>query len=62
MIKNSFKKDFNVIERTMFAKTKPDIIIEVNGKTLVVQTVTALKTINAEFTLDEPYENDMTGE
>ena len=46
----------------MFAKTKPDIIIEVNGKTLVVQTVTALKTINAEFTLDEPYENDMTGE
>ena len=54
--------DFNMVKRTMFAKTKPDIVIEVNGKAFVIRTVTSLKTINAEFTLDEPYENDMTGE
>ena len=54
--------DFNMVKRTMFAKTKPDIVIEVNGKAFVVQTITSLKTINAEFTLDESYENDMTGE
>merc|ERR1712223_1280530 len=54
--------DFNVVKRTMFAKTKPDVVMEVNGKTFAVQTITSLKTINAEFTLDEPYENDMTGE
>ena len=46
----------------MFAKTKPEIVIGVNGKAFVVQTITSLKTINAEFTLDESYENDMTGE
>merc|ERR1711936_1450914 len=54
--------DFNVVKRTMFAKTKPDVVMEVNGKAFMVQTITSLKTINAEFTLDEPYENDMTGE
>merc|ERR1712018_274974 len=54
--------DFNMVKRTMFAKTKPEIVIGVNGKAFVIRTVTSLKTINAEFTLDEPYENDMTGE
>ena len=55
-------KDFNMVKRTMFAKTKPEIVIGVNGKAFVIRTVTSLKTINAEFTLDESYENDMTGE
>ena len=55
-------KDFNMVKRTMFAKTKPEIVIGVNGKAFMIRTVTSLKTINAEFTLDEPYENDLTGE
>ena len=55
-------QDFNMVKRTMFAKTKPEIVIGVNGKAFMIRTVTSLKTINAEFTLDEPYENDLTGE
>merc|ERR1712150_444351 len=51
-----------------FASTKPDIVIEVDGKKFKVQTVMPKRTINAEFTLDEPgpellsAQNDMKGE
>merc|ERR1712150_414195 len=54
--------DINLVRRKLFASTKPDIVIEVDGKKFKVQTVMPKRTINAEFTLDEPYENDMKGE
>ena len=54
--------DINIVKRKLFASTKPDIVIEVDGKKFKVQTVMPKRTINAEFTLDEPYENDMKGE
>ena len=38
-----------MVKRTMFAKTKPEIVIGVNGKAFMIRTVTSLKTINAEF-------------
>merc|ERR1712150_298032 len=60
--------DINIVKRKLFASTKPDIVIEVDGKKFKVQTVMPKRTINAEFTLDEPgpellsAQNDMKGE
>merc|ERR1712226_552753 len=54
--------DINIVKRKLFASTKPSIVIEVNGKKFKVQTVMPKRTMTAEFTLDEPYENDMKGE
>merc|ERR1711997_167754 len=53
---------FNMVMRKAFANSKPEIVFEVNdGKTFKIQTTTTFKTMNAEFTLDESYENDITG-
>ena len=54
--------DINIIKRKLFASTKPSIVIEVDGKKFKVQTIMPKRTMTAEFTLDEPYENDMKGE
>ena len=54
--------DINIVKRKLFASTKPSIVIEVDGKKFKVQTIMPKRTMTAEFTLDEPYENDMKGE
>ena len=47
--------------RLAMGKTKPDIIIEVNGKKIKITTITTLRTVVKEFTLDEPYESEIPG-
>merc|ERR1719415_163861 len=54
--------DINIVKRKLFASTKPSIVIEVDGKKFKVQTVMPKRSMTAEFTLGEPYVNDMKGE
>ena len=51
-----------MVKRKLFASSKPDVVIEVDGNKLKIHNITSLVTLSAEFTLDEPYENDFGGE
>ena len=47
-----------MIKRKMLASTSPDIVITVNGNNVKIDTITSVKTLNLEFTLDTPYKTD----
>ena len=47
-----------MIKRKVLASTSPDIVITVNGKNMKIDTITSVKTLNLEFTLDIPYKTD----
>ena len=47
-----------MIKRKVLASTSPDIVITVNGKNMKIDTITSVKTLNLEFTLDTPYKTD----
>merc|ERR1712037_1033445 len=52
-----------MIKRKLLAGTSPDIVITVDGKNMKIDTITSVKTLNLEFTLDTPYKTDPgTGE
>ena len=51
-----------MVKRKLFASSKPDVVIEVDGNKFKIHNITSLVTLSAEFTLDEPYENDFGGE
>ena len=51
-----------MVKRKLFANSKPDVVIEVDGNKFKIHNITSLITLSAEFTLDEPYENDFGGE
>lgn len=46
------------MKRTVVASTKPDIVITATGNKYKIETITSVKTIVTEFTLDTPYETD----
>ena len=47
-----------MIKRKMASKTTPDVVIIVYGNNIKIDTITSVKTIQKEFTLDTPYDND----
>ena len=51
-----------MVKRKLFASSKPDVVIEIDGNKFKIHNITSLLTLSAEFTLDEPYENDFGGE
>ena len=52
-----------MIKRKMITSTAPEIVITVDGSNYKLVTITSVKTINLEFTLDAPYDHDPgTGE
>ena len=52
-----------MIKRKMITSTAPEIVITVDGSNYKLVTITSVKTINLEFTLDTPYDHDPgTGE
>lgn len=46
------------MKRSVLANIKPDINITVDGNKYKIETITSMKTVVVEFTLDSPYETD----
>ncbi len=47
-----------MVKRKLVAATSPDILVEVNGDTYNIKTVTSVKTVEVTFTLGKEYEAD----
>ena len=51
-------EDIGMIKRNVIAKTRPDMIVEIDGDNFTVTTITTLKTIKISFTLGKEYQCD----